>query len=126
MALSEKDKASWENALRELQLMDASDEVEAQVVADYYEKVLIFRNQVKGNLLFTKQRFVFCSTFGLNNLSIPYGDIKDITPCRSGLMPGFEITLFDEKKNKDVKYIFAMMHRDNWIQLIEEKKAALQ
>lgn len=126
MALSEKDKASWEKTLRELKLMEEADEVEAQVVADYYEKVLIFRNQVKGNLLFTKQRFVFCSTFGVNNLSIPYGDIKTINCCKAGLMPGFEITIFDTKKNKDVSYIFAMMQRDSWIQLIEEKKAATQ
>ncbi|MBO5353113.1 MAG: hypothetical protein J6J42_10105 [Lachnospiraceae bacterium] len=122
MALSEKDKANWEKTLKELKLMEEGDEVEAQVVADYYEKVLIFRNQVKGNLLFTRDRFVFCSTFGVNNVSVPYKEIKTISNCKAGLMPGFEITIYDNKKNKDISYIFGMMQRDQWVELIEEKR----
>ena len=122
MALSEKDKANWEKTLRELKLMEEGDEVEDQVVADYYEKILIFKNQVKGNILFTRDRFVFCSTFGVNNVSVPYKDIKAISNCKAGLMPGFEITIFDNAKNKDISYLFAMMNRDQWVQLIENKR----
>lgn len=121
MALNEKQKASWEKTLRELKLMDENDEVEEQIVADYYEKLWIFKSQVKGNVLFTKSRFVFCSTFGVNNISVLYKDIKAVNCCKVGIMPGFEITVFDNEKNKDISYMFALMHRDNWVQLLNAK-----
>ncbi|MBO5303607.1 MAG: hypothetical protein J6A92_06110 [Lachnospiraceae bacterium] len=122
MALTEKAKADWEKTLKELKLADENDEVEEQVMANYYEKLFIFKNQVKGNILFTRERFVFCSTFGINNVSIPYKDIKEVALCKVGLMPGFELTITDSKKNKDVRYMFALMHRDDWVDFIERKR----
>ena len=121
MALNEKQKKSWEKTLKELKLMQENDEVEEQVVANYYEKIFIFKNQVKGNILFTKERFIFCNTFGTNNISVSYQEIKAISRCKAGLMSGLTITIFDSQKNKDVTYMFTLMHRDNWVMRLEEK-----
>lgn len=122
MALNEKKQLEWEETLKEVGLMDADDGIEAHTAGDYYEKSFIFKKQVRGNLFFTKKRFVFCSGFGLTNLSILYTDIKGLKLTKiSGIMPtGLEITINNEK-GKPEKYTLSVMKRKEWLALLEEK-----
>lgn len=111
----------WDKTLREIKLLQEGDEIEEFSMANYYEKVLIFKNMVKGNLFFTKKCVIFCSTFGVNNLSIPYEDIKEVDKCITAMVPGFYISAYDSKKNKNVGYTFGIRKRDKWIDFLEQK-----
>lgn len=122
MALDEKKLAEWTNTLKELKLMDDTDEIIDHSYADYWEKlVLIANNQVKGNMFLTKERFVFCSGFGTTNLSFLYSDIQNVSPCKIGpaIPTGILFEVNDEKSGKIKKYKISVMKRQEWIDKIQ-------
>jgi hypothetical protein len=120
MAVKEKQKQLWNDALRKSNIISESDEVEDGVMANYYESIL---NGSQGDLLFTKERLVYVAKGLLNkNVSILYSDVRSLRTCMAGLMPiGIEITVFDSESGKDKKYLFGVMNRKQWISLLWEK-----
>ena len=120
MAVKEKQKQVWNDALRKSNIISESDEVEDGVMANYYESIL---NGSQGDLLFTKERLVYVAKGLLNkNVSILYSDVRSLRTCMAGLMPiGIEITVFDSESGKDKKYLFGVMNRKQWISLLREK-----
>lgn len=116
MALSEKKKKKWEDTLKELELIDEGDEILEHSQADYWKQQMIGKSQVRGNMFFTKERFVFCSGFGIANVSFRYNQIKALRTCFVSLFPtGIEITTNEEK------YVISVMKRKQWLALLQEK-----
>lgn len=123
MALSEKKKLEWEKTLRELGLMTETDTIEENVSGDYWEKVLLTKSQIRGNFFFTKEKFIFVSAFGMNNLSFLYSEIKDLKKCMiSVFIPtGIKITAFDKESGKEKDYTISVLKRAQRIAQLSEK-----
>lgn len=119
MSMNEKQRQEWESALRKLQLLGDSDSIQEQVMANWCK---MFMSQTKGNCFFTKDKFIFVSSFGLDNFAINYKDIKEIGKCRVGIMPiGLYVVAEDKEKEKLKKYKISVMKRDHWLALLSEK-----
>lgn len=126
MALTEEKKKEWENTLKELELMNADDEIVDHLAGDYWKKGLLGRDQVRGNFFFTKERFIFCGGWGIHNLSILYNDIKELRLCNiSMIMPtGIEITAMNPEKGKEEKYQISVLKRKEWLEVLKQKTMA--
>lgn len=79
MALKEKDKKKWEEALKKLELMEENDEVEDAVMGNSRSKM----SWEQGDFIFTRERFIFSCRGILStaNFSIKYSDIRFISKC---------------------------------------------
>lgn len=124
MKSSEQERLEIENTLKEGNFINKNDSLELTEKGDYWEKFLLFRQQVRGYYYFTKEKIVFLGGLASSTqLSISYKDIKNIKKCQVGLFVpcGILITAFNEKKNKDVKYKLSLLKRDKWIKYIEKK-----
>ncbi len=118
MALTEEKKAKWEETLRELELLTDGETIEDHTAGDLWS----WTGQTRGNYFFTKDKLIFVSGFGFENLVIKYNDIKAIKKCFVGpLIPtGIKVTALNEK-GKEKKHKLSVMKRNNWIQLLETK-----
>lgn len=122
--LTQEEIKAMNDNLKEALLMDNDDSVEIIEKGDYWEKLLCFSSQVRGIYYFTKKNIIFIGGLaGTTNFSIYYKKIKDIKKCNVGLfIPcGVLITVYDENKNKDVKYKLSLLKRDKWIKFIEDR-----
>ncbi len=121
MALKEKEKQKWEEALVNLNLMEANDEVEDAVMGNSRSMM----SWEQGDFVFTKERFIFScrSLIPTCNFSIKYSDIRSISKClANGFFPmGIKIEAFNPEKNKVETYKCCVSKRDKWIGLLSEK-----
>lgn len=119
MSMNEKQRQEWENTLRKLQLLEDSDSIQEQVMANWCK---VFMSQTKGNCFFTNEKFIFVSSLGFDHFVIRYNDIKEIGKCRVGVMPmGMYVVAEDTEKAKQKKYKISVMKRDHWLALLSEK-----
>jgi len=112
------------NSLVEAKLIDNNDKLIVTENGDYWEKFLFFRSQVRGYYYFTEKRIVFIGGFAsTTQLSIQYKDIKKIEKCSVGpFLPfGVMIYVYDENKNKIIKYKLSLQNRNRWITFIENR-----
>lgn len=121
MALKEKDKKKWEEALKNLGLMGENDEVEDAVMGN--SRSMMAWEQ--GDFIFTKERFIF-SQRGIvktSDYSIQYSDIRSISKClANGIFPmGIKVEAFNPEKNKVEIHKCCITKRDKWIELLSEK-----
>ena len=122
--MKEKVKAKWEKALTDLELISAGDEVQESVMANWLEiTAKIFGTWVKGEMVFTKQRLVFVSTFAASSFSLRYSDIKEIEKCNiSWFFPmGIIIEAVDPETGKEKSYRCSVSKRAKWIAYLSEK-----
>lgn len=121
MALKEKDKQKWEEALKKLELMEDNDEVEDAVMGNSRSMM----SWEQGDFIFTKERFIFScrSLIPTSNFSIKYSDIRSISKCMAnGFFPmGIKIEALNPEKNKVETYKCSVSKRDKWIGLLSEK-----
>ncbi len=123
MANKEKQISKWQKALTELNLISPEDKVEAYVVAKWAEFNLgPIGNWRQGTLVFTKEKLIFMTTFGVNQFAIGYGDVREVRKKLAGLLPmGMQVTAYDKKTDKVKKYKFWLGGRRKWMQLISDK-----
>ncbi len=123
MANKEKHLAKWQNALTELNLISPEDKVEAYVVAKWAEINLgPIGNWRQGTLIFTKEKLVFMTTFGVSQFAIDYSDVREVSKKLAGLLPmGMQVSAYNKKTDKIKKYKFWLGGRKKWMQLISEK-----
>lgn len=121
MALKEKDKQKWKEALKKLELMEENDEVEDAVMGNSRSTM----SWEQGDFIFTRERFIFScrSLIPTSNFSIKYSDIRSISKCMAnGFFPmGIKIEALNPEKNKVETYKCAVSKRDKWIGLLSEK-----
>ena len=123
MANKEKQIAKWQQALRDLNLISDTDKVEAYVVANWAEISFgPFGNWRRGTLIFTREKLVYMTSFGISQLAINYSDIREVKKCFAGLLPmGMRIAAYDNKTDKIKKTKFWLGHRTKWVQFVSEK-----
>ena len=99
---SEKQLSRWQRALTDLNAINSNDKVESYYTANWASSSFaIFATWRKGTLLFTKERLVFMTTFGVNQLTIDYSDIREAKKCFAGLLPmGMLVVAYDKKTDK--------------------------
>lgn len=122
--MKEKEKAKWKQALTDLSLMDAGDEVQEAVMANWLEMTAkVVGTWVKGNMVFTKERVIFVTAFAVSNFSIRYSDIKEIGKCNiSWFFPmGIVLEAADPKSGKVKTYRCSVSKRQKWIEYLSEK-----
>lgn len=122
--LTQKEINEIETALKEQNLIDKDDFLEATFKGDYWEKFLIFNSQVRGYYYFTKKSIVFIGgALGSTKWVIPYESIKELKKCTIALfMPtGIKIEYYDETKSKLKKYKMSILKRDKWFEFIKDK-----
>ena len=113
-----------ENSLREANLMENDDFLITTIGGDYWQKFLIFPNQVRGYYYFTNKRIIFIGGFaGSTKWFVPYKNIKSVEKCFAGpFIPcGIKIEFFDETKNTEKKYKMSVLKRGEWINFIKER-----
>ncbi|MCR5593300.1 MAG: hypothetical protein K6F79_06100 [Saccharofermentans sp.] len=120
--------AEFEEMLRTLELISASDRIVEVDKGDYWEKILCFYSQVRGTYYYTEEAVCFVGGFaGSTNWSVKYKDIKKIEKCLIGFfMPfGIRVHYYDEKKDKIRKHKMSVLKRDRWIALLTERSSNL-
>lgn len=123
MANSEKQLSRWQRALTDLNAISSNDKVESYHPANWASmSFLIFGSWRQGTLLFTKEKLVYMTTFGVNQFSIDYSDIREIKKCFAGFLPmGMLIMAYDKKTDKIKKYKFWVSGRKKLMQQLSEK-----
>lgn len=118
MALTEKKKNEWIDALRELGLLGATETFEEHTQGDYWT---LF-GQTRGNYFFTADKIIFVSGFGAEQIVIPYSNIKAMKKCFVGpfIPTGIKITALNEN-GKEKNYKLSVMKRNDWINFISQK-----
>lgn len=113
-----------ENTLKEENLIDEDDFLEFTDKGDYWEKFLIFNNQIRGYYYYTNKAIIFIGgALGSTKWIIRYSDIKNISKAKIALfMPtGIKLVVFDKEKNKTKKYKMSVLKRDKWLEYIKGK-----
>lgn len=114
-----------EKNLKENNTISNDDHLIVAEKGDYWSKFLIFNMQERGCYYFTNEKIIFAGGLGgaYIILNIPYKNIRNIKKCNVGLfIPcGILLTVYDENKQKEVKYRLSLLKRDNWIRFIEER-----
>lgn len=120
MALTQEAKQQWEATLREGELMNVDDCIEAHVQGDYWE---FLGGQTRGNFFFTKEKFIFVSGLGVTNFSINYTDIRELKKTFVGpfIPTGIKVSAMNPEKGKIKSYKCSVMKRNDWIALLAEK-----
>jgi len=124
MALTPEKIADIEERLKTAGLIEADDKVVECEKGDYWAKLFLFMyDQVRGYYYFTEKAIVFVGSFGVASWSIRYKCIKEMKKCTVGLfLPiGLLLTIYDEKKGKDVSYKVAIVHKKKWMEYLEQK-----
>ncbi len=123
MSNQEKQLSRWQKALTELNLISSDDKVEDYIMANWASfSFAIFGTWRKGTLLFTKQKLIYMTSFGVSQFTINYADIREVRKCFAGLLPmGMQVTAYDKKTDKVKKYKFWLTGRGKWIKRIVEK-----
>ncbi len=113
-----------ENSLKQTNLIDQDDNIIFIEKGDYWEKLLLFKSQVRGYYYFTRKNIVFIGGLASSTtLSIPYKNIVSLKKCSIGpFLPfGLMVEVYNEKKNKNIKYKLSLMKRDDKINFIQER-----
>ena len=116
--------ADIEAGLRTLELISDGEHVTEAVKGDYWEKLLCFYSQVRGEYYFTADKIMFAGGFaGSTNWAVKFKDIKKIEKCSVGLfMPfGVRMHFYDEKKDKVRSYKLSLLKRETWIDYLTQK-----
>lgn len=123
MANQEKTLARWQKALIELNLIGSDDKVEDCVMANWSSfNFGPIGNWRQGTLIFTKQKLVYMTSFGVSQFAIDYADIREVKKCFAGFLPmGMLVSAYDKKTDKIKKYKFWLSGRGKWIRKIVEK-----
>ena len=124
MNLSEEKIKETEQNLKTGLLIGLDEKIEVIDKGDYWEKFIIFNNQVRGYYYYTTKHIVFIGgAFGSTMWSVPYESIKSIKRSNVSLFipTGIKIEFFDEKKNRLKKYKMSVLKREKWIKFIEDK-----
>lgn len=123
MANKESQRSKWQQALLDLGLIKTDDKVEEYLMANWASRSFaIFGTWRKGTLIFTEQKLVFMTTFGVNQFDIEYSDIREVKKSFAGLLPmGMTITAYDKKTDKPKKYKLWLTGRGKWIRKVIEK-----
>ena len=123
MANQEKQLAKWQKALEELNLISSNDKVEEYIMANWAAmSFAIFGTWRKGTLIFTKEKLIFMTTFGVSQFAINYDDIRGVQKSFAGLLPmGMTVTAYDNKTDKTKKFKFWLTGRGKWIKKITDK-----
>jgi hypothetical protein len=122
--LTKEELLDIETNLKEGSLIDKDDSLEVTFKGDYWEKFLIFNNQIRGYYYFTKKKIVFIGgALGSTTWAVPYESIKELKKCKIALfMPtGIKIEFYDETKNRLKKYKMSILKRDKWFEYINAK-----
>ena len=120
MANSDKQLSRWQRALTDLNAISSNDKVESYYTANWASSSFaIFATWRKGTLLFTKEKLVYMTTFGVNQFAINYSDIREAKKCFAGLLPmGMLVIAYDKKTDKTKKYKFWVAGRKKLIRLL--------
>lgn len=123
MANKDKMVARWQSALEELNLIKSSDKVEEYFMANWAEFTFgPFGMWRKGTLIFTKEKLLVMSSFGICQLDFNYEDIRDAKKCFVGLLPmGIALSVYDKKTDKVKKHKIWVSGRGKLIKMIAEK-----
>lgn len=113
------DKEEWQSALQEMKILDETDVIEEEVMANWCQMSM---SQTKGSCFFTNKKFLFVSLFGLHNFSIDYRDIKKIGKCRAGILPiGMYVVAENKEEEKIEKFKISVRRRDKCLKLLSVK-----
>lgn len=123
MANKEKQLSKWQKSLTDLGLIKSDDKVEEYTTASWAEASFgLIASWRRGTLIFTKQKIVFMTTFGVSQLSIEYSDIREVKKNFAGFLPmGMKIMAYNKKSDKVKGYKFWLAGRRKWIEKIAEK-----
>ncbi len=119
----ETKQAKWQKALVDGGFIKADDRVEDFLPANWAEVSLgLIASWRKGTLIFTKEKLIYMTAFGISQFSIDYGDIREVKKSFAGFLPmAMTITAYDKKNDKTKKYKFWVTGRTKWIQKVVEK-----
>lgn len=128
MKKTDQQLTKWQQALTELGLIKSDDKVEKYLMANWAEFSFgPIGSWRKGTLIFTKEKLVFMTAFGVSQFAIDYSDIREATKCFAGFLPmGMRITAYDKKTDKTKKYKFWVTGRKKLIRLVSEKAGLAQ
>ena len=123
MANNEKQISRWQTSLRDLNIIKSDDKVESYYAANWAELSLgPIGSWRKGTLLFTRDKIVYMTSFGVNQFAIDYSDIRDVKKCFAGFLPmGMQVFAYDKKSDKVKKYKFWVGGRKKLIAKISER-----
>ena len=81
-----------------------------------------FFEQKRGNYFFTKDAVIFVSGYGVNNVVMPYKNMKEMKKCFVGpfIPTGIKLSVVDEK-GKIKKHKLSVMKRGNWMEYIAKR-----
>lgn len=119
----EKHIKKWQDALTKLNLIKPDDRVEEYFMASWASSSFgLIASWHRGTLIFTKEKLVFMTAFGVSQFAIDYGDIREVKKCFAGFLPmGLQVAAYDKKTDKIKKYKFWIAGRKNIIDKISEK-----
>ncbi len=123
MANKESQRVKWQQALLDLGLTKSNDRVEEYLTANWAtHSFAIFGTWRKGTLIFTEQKLIFMTTFGVNQFDLEYSDIREVKKSFAGLLPmAMTVTAYDKKTDKTKKYKLWITGRNKWIHKVIEK-----
>lgn len=115
--------ARWQKALTDGGFIKSGDQVEEVLPANWAEVSLgLLASWRKGTLIFTKEKLIFMTAFGISQFSLDYSDIREIKKSFAGFLPmAMTITAFDKKSDKTKKYKLWVTGRGKWIKKVVEK-----
>lgn len=118
MNLSMEKKNDWEETLKSYNLIKEGETIEEHTKGDYYT----FFEQKRGNYFFTKDAVIFVSGYGVNNVVMPYKNMKEMKKCFVGpfIPTGIKLSVVDEK-GKIKKHKLSVMKRGNWMEYIAKR-----
>lgn len=116
MAKRETELLKWQEALTKLELIKKGDEIKEFAPANWAEiKMGPYRQWAKGTLIFTKDKLVFMSTFGVSQLVIEYGEILAVA---KKFPMNMVITVKPKPGKKPKKQIICISKTAKWVEYL--------
>lgn len=122
--MKEKVRERWEKVLLQLELIKEGDAVEEAVVANYLRPIMKRTGEwVQGDMVFTRERVVWISKLGGTSFSIPYKDIREVSPASifCFIPMGIMISAYDAETQNIISYLVSVSKRNHWIDYISKK-----
>ena len=123
MANKDRQIEKWQQVLIDSNLINTHDKVEDYIMANWASSSFaIFATWRKGTLIFTEQKLVYMTAFGVSQFSIDYTDIREVKKSFAGILPmGMTVSAYDKRTDKIKKYKFWLTGRGKWMKKIIEK-----
>lgn len=116
MANRETQQAKWQEALAKLELIEKGDEIKDFVPANWAEiKIGPYRQWAKGTLIFTKDKLIFMSTFGVSQMVVKYDEIESVA---KKFPMNMVVTVKAKPGKKPKKQIICVAKTAKWVEYL--------